>query len=311
VREHKLVQVCTNKACRARGSEFLLGLFQAFKDDSYSIQRSGCLGRCSAGPHVRVETERAVPGAPQRVNRAGVEDVECAVDILTHELGVDLTPSTVQCLKLNFLGNSHLSAHRVDEAIGCYTEALALREEEQQGVLLLMRGMAFLQKAYAARLLVRDMLVDTEAQQRRLRAAAMALVATASAERAAPAVTAAAVAAWRRAYDEGALDAAGRKARLEASVYEVNLLSAADDLLRATLEMPSFAKAWRQAGQALVELGQLDTAVQYYECALRLDPSLAGELLPTIERVRVKQQVSARARQLGLPEETIAQLLEG
>lgn len=48
-------------------------------------------------------------------------------------------------------GNVFLRSGDVDLAIECYDKALELGDREQEGVLLVMRGSALLQRAYACR----------------------------------------------------------------------------------------------------------------------------------------------------------------
>jgi tetratricopeptide (TPR) repeat protein len=48
-------------------------------------------------------------------------------------------------------GNVYLRTGEVDRAIDCYDRALELGDKEQEGVLLVMRGTALLQRAYACR----------------------------------------------------------------------------------------------------------------------------------------------------------------
>lgn len=51
----------------------------------------------------------------------------------------------------NSEGNVFLRGGDVDLAIECYDKALELGDREQEGVLLVMRGSALLQRAYACR----------------------------------------------------------------------------------------------------------------------------------------------------------------
>lgn len=53
-------------------------------------------------------------------------------------------------------GNVFLRGGDADRAIECYDKALELRDNEQEGVLLVMRGTALLQRAYSSRLRYRD-----------------------------------------------------------------------------------------------------------------------------------------------------------
>lgn len=53
----------------------------------------------------------------------------------------------------------YLRDGNVDMAIDCYDKAIELGDKEQEGVLLVMRGTALLQRAYASRYL--SIIIDT------------------------------------------------------------------------------------------------------------------------------------------------------
>ena len=113
---------------------------------------------------------------------------------------------------------------------------------------------------------------------------------------------------------EGALVTRGdeliARATFSWSLYEHALLRALQDLLTATLLLPGFAQAWRRAGDALGELRQYHSAVEYYEVAVRLDSSLVDILLPTIERYRVMEKLVDKAESRGWPAEAILSLID-
>ena len=94
------------------------------------------------------------------------------------------------------------------------------------------------------------------------------------------------------------------------SLSEHALLRALQDLLTATLLLPGFAQAWRRAGDALGELRQYHSAIEYYEVAVRLDGSLLDALLPTIERLRVMEKLVDNAESRGWSAEAILSLIE-
>ena len=52
-----------------------------------------------------------------------------------------------------------------------------------------------------------------------------------------------------------------------------------------------FLQAWRRTGDALSEMLQFRSAIEYYEVALKLDASLIVPLSPTIERLRVLERI--------------------
>ena len=56
----------------------------------------------------------------------------------------------------------HLRDGEVDQAIDCYNRALELGDNEQEGVLLVMRGTALLQRAYAYKMRFKDMITIAE-----------------------------------------------------------------------------------------------------------------------------------------------------
>lgn len=113
---------------------------------------------------------------------------------------------------------------------------------------------------------------------------------------------------------EGALATSGEeligRATFSWSLYEHALLRALQDLLTATLLLPGFAQAWRRAGDALGELRQYHSAIEYYEVAVRLDGSLLDLLLPTIERLRVMEKLVDNAESRGWSAEAILSLIE-
>ena len=111
-----------------------------------------------------------------------VRSVETVVNLLQSALDLKVNVTSAEVLRLNCMykyiydinsyysvsatwpnhifdvdeGNVNLRSGNVDRAIECYTEALDLRDREQEGVLLVMRGTALLQRAYASRLRYRD-----------------------------------------------------------------------------------------------------------------------------------------------------------
>jgi tetratricopeptide (TPR) repeat protein len=61
--------------------------------------------------------------------------------------------------------------------------------------------------------------------------------------------------------------------------------------LAATIILPGFSQAWRRTGDALSEMLQFHSAIEYYEVAIKLDSSLSPLLSPTIERLRVLERI--------------------
>jgi tetratricopeptide (TPR) repeat protein len=80
-----------------------------------------------------------------------VRSVDIVVDLLQRHLKLDVNLTSAEVLRLNFEGNAYLKSNDADRAIECYDRALELRDPEQEGVLLVMRGTALLQRAYLCR----------------------------------------------------------------------------------------------------------------------------------------------------------------
>lgn len=53
-------------------------------------------------------------------------------------------------------------------------------------------------------------------------------------------------------------------------------------------------QAWRRAADALAEMALYVRAEEFYTVAMRLDPSMAELLRPTIERIRLQARVPGR-----------------
>jgi len=94
------------------------------------------------------------------------------------------------------------------------------------------------------------------------------------------------------------------------SLYEHALLKALQDLLTATVLLPGFAQAWRRAGDTLNELRYFKSSREYYEVAIRLDPNLTDLLVPTIQKLKLMEQLIANAENKGIDTDTIVSLLD-
>jgi hypothetical protein len=86
-----------------------------------------------------------------------VRSVETVVALLQTHLNLAVNVTSAKVLDLNYEGNVHLRNGDLDSAVDCYDRALALGDREQEGVLLVMRGTALLQRAYACRMRSKDL----------------------------------------------------------------------------------------------------------------------------------------------------------
>jgi tetratricopeptide (TPR) repeat protein len=76
------------------------------------------------------------------------------------------------------------------------------------------------------------------------------------------------------------------------------------------LMMSPSLQAWRRAGDALSECRLFNAAIEYYEVAIKLDPSLSDTVLPSIERLRLIEKLIENAEAKGWSAETIMSLIE-
>lgn len=223
----------------------------------------------------------------------------------------------------------------VDIAIDCYDKALALGDKEQEGVLLVMRGTALLQRAYVCRLRHKDIIAIAEQVLPNYSSLQQIITTLLSSNStlgnrmvmdimnrigvifknidASPRCTPELKQRWPEAR-EGSMVTSGdeliSRAVFSWSLYEHSLLRALQDLLTATVLLPGFAQAWRRAGDALSEIRLFHAAIEYYEVAVQLDPTLLETLLPTIERLKVTDRLLSNAENKGWSPEAILALIE-
>ena len=101
-----------------------------------------------------------------------------------------------------------------------------------------------------------------------------------------------------------------RKTQYRHGLYQWCLLRAAQDALRATELLPTYATAWVRAGDVLAELWKLQESTQYYERAIRLDPDLGDELEPVIANLRKRQALLDNAREFGWADDALRLALD-
>lgn len=146
--------VCTNKWCREKGSDATFATLSHLANP-IPIVPVGCLGRCNKGPNVRVLTKE-----PSFRECTSVRSVDAVVSLLQENLDIGVNLTEAEVLKLNYEGNVYLRDGEVDQAIESYSSALSLGSSSQEGVLLIMRGSALLQRAYSSRLKYKRALQD-------------------------------------------------------------------------------------------------------------------------------------------------------
>lgn len=211
---------------------------------------------------------------------------------------------TCNCLKWKYAGNGYLEANKIDLAIDAYDQALATGVEQQQGIVFLMRAVAYMQRAAAHRRTLKesvselsDMVPDSTVLQTMYQEAAQ------QPELANP--------IFRRVLQDTALqETQFRQTQYRHGLYQYALLQAAQDSLRATQLLPTYAESWRRAGEILSELWKLRESAQYYERAIELDDSLAESLRPIIDRLETRQELLDNARAYGWSEDTLRLALD-
>ncbi len=378
--------VCSNAWCREKGSDATMATFTYLSN--IPVTSVGCLGRCNKGPNVRILQNNP----PAFVEASSVRSVDAVVALLQDNLNLDVNLTSANVLKLNYEGNVYLRDGEVDKAVECYDSALALGDPGQEGVLLIMRGSAVLQRAYACRLRYRSALELASRNLPCLRDLqdclfSLSVLHPSVRSRASLNLLRGAFNVYKdgndgsvspkwsdmkqdvswvfdplegegRGLPEKELSSGGRLSREESgksrdgqkrdavrdisaittdlppvpeisrddtgpteadkllsratfafALYEHSLTKALSDLLKATVVLPGFAQGWRRAGDALSELQHFASAIEYYEVAVRLDPSLESELSSKLERLRVVDQIVSNAEIQGLSPDVVNALI--
>jgi tetratricopeptide (TPR) repeat protein len=208
------------------------------------------------------------------------------------------------CLKWKYKGNGHLEAGEVDLAIDAYDNAIETEVSQQEGIVLLMRATAYLQRAAGHKQDLKEIvneLIDMVPSTSTLQ------LVYEEALRHPPLANA----IFRKVLvDTDRQGKQFRKTQYRHGLYQYALLQAAQDALRATQLLPSYAQSWIRAAEILSELWKLKESVQYYERAIELDPSLSETLRPVINRLRKRQDLLDTARAYGWSEDTLRLALD-
>lgn len=323
------VFVCTNRWCREKGSDATMATFSFLCPQTIPVVSVNCLGRCNKGPNVRILTAEGA-----FVEAAMVRSVEIVVNLLQTNLNLNVNITSAEVLKLNYEGNVFLRSGEVDSAIDCYNKALDLGDHEQEGVLLVMRGTALLQRAYAYRMrhkellqLALDVLPYYEGLNQLLGALSPLQIYPRCLVTLDILTNLAAIShqldlsprwvdareRWSDGRDTEQIVTAEdllRRVGFSFAMYEYALSSALEDLLHATIVLPGFAQAWRRAGDALGEFRRFRAAIEYYNVAIRLDEGLTESVVPALERMKLLEKIVDNAEASGWPAEAVLALIE-
>ena len=325
------VYVCMSKQSIDLGAAATLAAFKGLAPlDKVSVHPVSSLERLQneskgskkgsqVGPYVRCvrrDTDYAI-------DVHGCDSVGKVYRVLSLHMGLKqfIDPAACECLTWNYLGNSRLdkasslsltyaekstSSSQADEvhaninaAIHAYNKALATGYRPQEGVLLVMRSTAYLQRALEHRKKLKEVvstLVKTVPDP---------IAVQTMYEVAYRYPWSASVIFDRMREDTTVQDSIFRRLKFQHGLYEYALLHAAQDSLRATQILPNYAKTWLRAGDSLAELRKLRESTQYYKKALEIDPSLHETLTPTIERLQKSQRFLDKARANGWSEDTL------
>lgn len=207
-------------------------------------------------------------------------------------------------MKWKYKGNGHLEAGETPLAIEAYDKALQIGFVDQEGVVLLMRATAYLRRAGSHRKELQIILNDLAKSVPD--APKLELLYEEAAQR--PSL---AKPIFRRVLsDTRNQDKKFQQTKYWHGLYQYALLQAAQDSLRATQLLSGYAKSWLRAGEILSELWKLNESAQYYEKAIKIDPSLEGSLTPVLDRLRNRQELLENARAYGWSEDTLRLALD-
>ena len=211
---------------------------------------------------------------------------------------------TCECLKWKYKGNGYLEAGKVASAIDAYDKALATNTSEQEGIVLLMRANAYMQRAASHR----EKLTETVNQLTEMVPGTETLHIVYEQLGTEPAL---ANSLFRRVLSDTAKqEAKFRQTQYRHGLYQYALLQASQDSLRSTELLPAYADSWRMAGDILSALWKLKESGQYYVRAIELDNTLSESLLPLIKRLQKKQSLLDNARAYGWSEDMLRLALD-
>jgi tetratricopeptide (TPR) repeat protein len=259
-------------------------------------------------PKVKGPIVRCIPTDSSKKDSlevANVDSVDKVYRILTRHMRVSgVNAMARECLKFKFQGNSHLEENEPSRAIEAYDRALGTNFTEEQGIILLNRATAYLQMAAGHKKELQELVVDLAKSVPDLTTLQFLY------EEAAmfPALSGSMF--QRVVSDTKMQDRKFRKIKHRHGLYQYSLLHAAQDGLRATQLLPTYAKSWLRAGEILSELWKLNESAKYYEKAIELDSSLEGSLSPVVERLRKRQELLTSARAYGWSEDTLRLALD-
>ena len=189
-------------------------------------------------------------------------------------------------------------------AIAAYDKALATCFSEQEGIILLMRATAYLQRASTHQRELQELVGDLS----------RSVPDTASLqclyEEAMRHPSLANPIFQKVISDTKIQDSKFRRIKFRHGLYQYALLHAAQDSLRATQLLSSYSNSWLRAGEILSELWKLKESAIYYEKAIELDPSLSDSLSPVVDRLRKRQELLNSARAYGWSEDTLRLALD-
>lgn len=87
-----------------------------------------------------------------------------------------------------------------------------------------------------------------------------------------------------------------RKLQFRHGLYQISLLQAARDALRATEILPDYPVAWLRAGELLSDLWKIKESQQYYEKATSIDESLKESLSTILLQLEERRALVNQAR---------------
>ena len=269
--------------------------------------------KASAQPIVRCvslaerDGDKASTGIPSSFEVTNVDSVDKVYRVLTKHMHLKTCDSKMtECLKWKYKANGFLETGKANQAIDAYDKALAANPSghHQEGIILLMRASAYLQRAALHKEELKrivDNLVEQVPEQSTLPtlleiAADQPLLARSIFEQILLTTEKQAKVFQKTQYRHG--------------LYQYALLQAAQDSLRSTQLLPTYSAPWVRAGDTLRELWRLQESTMYYERAIELDKDLEASISPVIEQLRKRQELLDNARAFGWSEDTLRLALD-
>eukprot|EP00547_Thalassionema_nitzschioides_P003994 CAMPEP_0194204070 /NCGR_PEP_ID=MMETSP0156-20130528/3693_1 /TAXON_ID=33649 /ORGANISM="Thalassionema nitzschioides, Strain L26-B" /LENGTH=361 /DNA_ID=CAMNT_0038929987 /DNA_START=63 /DNA_END=1148 /DNA_ORIENTATION=+ len=297
------VYVDQSKDSISRGATATFDAFQGMSPPSVEVRKCELIASSrSKSPVVRCISRTDQSNCLEITN---VDSVDKVYRILTHHLKLPCVDrNACECIKWKHQGNAHLEKDETDLAIKAYDRALEINCAEQEGVILMMRAHAYLQRAASHKVdlkklvltLTRSVVDTKKLNTLHEQARENPVLATSIFQRI-------------ESYSQNQ-ETNFRSVKYRHGLYQFAVLHAVQDALRATQLVPDSDRSWLAAADCLSEFWKLPESIQYYKRAAVLNSSNEDKIRAEISRLQNRQQLLDAANSYGWSQDMLRLALD-